>query len=102
MKGSKNPKIVSTWNVNNPVERISCYMRTPCIHLFLFLLGKREFLVRWKYCKPSDDTWEPEDNLGGSEDIIDKFMDRYDQTHCEQVSEKSLREGPKQIERLTF
>jgi len=63
---------------------------------------KREFLVRWKYCKPSDDTWEPEENLGGSEDIIDKFMEKYDQTHGEHISEKSLREGPKQVERLNY
>jgi len=64
--------------------------------------GKREFLVRWKYCKANEDTWEPEDNLGDSEDLIAKFMDRYNQTHGEHVSEKTLREGPKQIERLTY
>jgi len=64
--------------------------------------GKREFLVRWKFCKPKDDTWEPEENLGDSQDMIAKFMEKYDQTHGEHVSEKTLREGPKQIERLTY
>lgn len=63
---------------------------------------KREFLVRWKYCKSNEDTWEPEENLGDSEDLINKFMERYDKTHGEHVSEKTLREGPKQVERLTY
>ena len=73
-------------------------MQYETIYLFVpFYLGKREFLVRWKYCKPKDDTWEPEENLGDSQDMIDKFMEKYDQTHGEHVSEKTLREGPKQI-----
>ena len=65
-------------------------------------LGAREFLVRWKYCTPKDDTWEPEDNLEGNEEMIEKFMAKHDQTHGEHISEKALRVAPKKVEKLNY
>jgi len=64
--------------------------------------GAREFLVRWKYCTPKDDTWEPEDNLEGNEEMIEKFMAKHDQTHGEHISEKALRVAPKKVEKLNY
>lgn len=35
--------------------------------------GKREFLVSWKGYPPSQNSWEPEENMGCA-DLITKFM----------------------------
>lgn len=35
--------------------------------------GKKEFLIRWKGCKASDDTWEPEDGIN-CPDLIAAFL----------------------------
>ena len=59
-------------------------------------------MVRWKYCTPKDDTWEPEDNLAGNEEMIEKFMEKHDQTHGEHISEKALRVAPKKVEKLNY
>ena len=60
---------------------------------------RREFLIRWKGHGPDDDTWEPEDNLD-CEDLIERFMEKYEKRMM--VSEKSLREAPKVVERLNY
>jgi len=57
---------------------------------------KRTFLVRWKFCGPDDDTWEPEENLNCPE-LIEKFMEKWQKSI---PNEKTLREAPKKIERL--
>jgi len=59
---------------------------------------KREFLVRWKFCGPDDDTWEPEENLNCPE-LIEKFMEKWQKSI---PMEKSLREAPKKTERLEY
>ena len=61
--------------------------------------GAREFMVRWKDCPPEEDTWEPEENLN-CEELIEKFMRQYEKRL--EISEKTLREAPKRIERLTY
>lgn len=35
--------------------------------------GKKEYLIRWKGCKASDDTWEPEDGINCPE-LIAAFL----------------------------
>lgn len=35
--------------------------------------GKKEYLIRWKGCKSSDDTWEPEDGINCPE-LINAFL----------------------------
>merc|ERR1712150_133755 len=62
---------------------------------FFLLIGNREFLVRWKGCKPSEDTWEPEDNLDGSEELIETFMEKHEK--LQEVSTKELRAAPKKV-----
>jgi len=57
--------------------------------------GSREFLVRWKGWGPGDDTWEPEDNLDCPE-IIEKFMDKWEETEAIRES-RALRTEPKKI-----
>ena len=61
--------------------------------------NKKEFLIRWKGHSGDMDSWEPEENLD-CEDLIVKFMVRW-KARLE-VSEKSLREAPKRVERLNF
>ncbi|KAG4071257.1 hypothetical protein HA402_003961 [Bradysia odoriphaga] len=39
--------------------------------------GSKNFLIRWKGCNPSQDTWEPEDNVD-SPDLIEAFMSKAD------------------------
>lgn len=39
--------------------------------------GSKNFLIRWKGCDPSQDTWEPEANVN-SPDLIEAFMSKTD------------------------
>ncbi|XP_059088238.1 eukaryotic translation initiation factor 5B-like [Tigriopus californicus] len=66
---------------------------------FLKKNDKREFLIRWKGCGPSDDTWEPEEHLD-DEEMIEKFMKKWEKESL--VEEKRLREAPKKVARLAF
>uniref|UniRef100_A0A1B6KKA2 Chromo domain-containing protein n=1 Tax=Graphocephala atropunctata TaxID=36148 RepID=A0A1B6KKA2_9HEMI len=52
--------------------------------------GSREFLIRWKGYRPSDDTWEPEEHLD-CPDLIEKFMDKVDK--AKSVPARELRES---------
>lgn len=61
--------------------------------------GKREFLIRWKGFKPSDDTWEPEDNLNCS-DLIKKYMDKVDE--AKSLEPRALRTDPAHTKRYTL
>jgi hypothetical protein len=38
--------------------------------------GKAHFLIRWKNCLPSEDSWEPEDNLTHAKDILREYWAR--------------------------
>lgn len=39
--------------------------------------GTKDFQIRWKGCDPTQDTWEPEDNVN-SPDLIEEFMSKAD------------------------
>jgi len=39
--------------------------------------GTKAFLIRWKGCDSSQDTWEPEDNVN-SPDLVNNFMNKTD------------------------
>uniref|UniRef100_A0A1B6G821 Chromo domain-containing protein n=1 Tax=Cuerna arida TaxID=1464854 RepID=A0A1B6G821_9HEMI len=52
--------------------------------------GSREFLIRWKGYRPSDDTWEPEEHLD-CPDLIEKFMEKVDK--AKSVPARELRES---------
>jgi predicted RNA-binding protein with PUA domain len=32
-----------------------------------------EYLIRWKNYDPSDDTWEPEPNLSGAQELLKAY-----------------------------
>lgn len=66
---------------------------------FIKATGSKEFLIRWKGHGPEDDSWEPEENLD-CPNLIDKFMDKFEKRL--EVSEKSLRENRKVVERLNY
>jgi len=51
--------------------------------------GRREFLIRWKGYRPSEDTWEPEAHLN-CKDMIAKFMERVDK--AKSIPARELRE----------
>jgi hypothetical protein len=38
--------------------------------------GKAHFLIRWKNCADSEDSWEPEDNLTHAKDILREYWAR--------------------------
>jgi hypothetical protein len=38
--------------------------------------GKAHFLIRWKNCAASEDSWEPEDNLTHAKDILREYWAR--------------------------
>ncbi|XP_034936630.1 heterochromatin protein 1-like [Chelonus insularis] len=59
----------------------------------------REFLIRWKGFKPSDDTWEPESNLN-CPDLISKFMDKVEKAKTTDLRE--LRTNPSHTKRYTL
>ena len=59
----------------------------------------RDFLIRWKHCKPKDDSWEPEENLD-CPGLIEKFMLEYERG--EAAAERELRYDPKPVKRLEF
>lgn len=39
--------------------------------------GAKNFLIRWKGCDPTQDTWEPESNVN-SPDLVNAFMSKAD------------------------
>jgi len=61
--------------------------------------GKHEFLIRWKNCPKSQNSWEPEDYLS-CKDLIDDFMQKKEKDKG--IVAKELRVAPKQTDRLTL
>lgn len=52
--------------------------------------GTKKFLIRWKGCDLSQDTWEPEDNVN-SPDLIEAFMSKADAS--DEVPKKKSRKA---------
>lgn len=54
--------------------------------------GATEYLVRWKDCSPSENTWEPMRNLEGSERLVNVFekgwQERYDAAEAESLERR--------------
>lgn len=61
--------------------------------------GSREFLVRWKGYKATDDTWEPEEHLECPV-LIAKYMSKVDES--KNASQKELRTQRKHTDRFTL
>lgn len=38
--------------------------------------GKTEYLIQWKDWGPKYNTWEPEENLSGCQDIVKRFKEQ--------------------------
>ena len=39
--------------------------------------SKIEYLVSWKGYGPEEDSWEPAENLGNAQDVVDRFNIKY-------------------------
>lgn len=61
--------------------------------------GAKEFLIRWKGYKSSDDTWEPEENVSSPE-LIEKFMRKVEE--AKSANQKELRAERKHTKRFTL
>ncbi|KAK8729366.1 hypothetical protein OTU49_008792, partial [Cherax quadricarinatus] len=55
--------------------------------------GKKEYLIQWKDWGPKYNTWEPEENLEGCQDIMKRFKEQE-----KKQKEKMLKEGRKMRE----
>lgn len=55
--------------------------------------GKTEYLIQWKDWGPKYNTWEPEENLMGCQDIVKRFMEQQ-----KKQKDKLMREGRKMRE----
>lgn len=61
--------------------------------------GSREFLVSWKGFPPSDNSWEPEENMT-CQDLIERFMKKVEKAKV--VDTKELRQKPTHTNRFTL
>jgi len=61
--------------------------------------SRREFLIHWKGCPKSQDTWEPEAHLSCKE-LIDEFMEKEEK--FKKTDARELRLDPKKTDRLTL
>lgn len=50
--------------------------------------GSKNFLIRWKGCDPTQDTWEPENNVN-SPDLVNAFMNKTDDADASAPKKKS-------------
>ncbi|XP_011310703.1 heterochromatin protein 1 [Fopius arisanus] len=98
-KGKKPKKTNNVKKENNAKEDNAEYEVERIIDVYFKKNGKREFLIRWKGFKPSEDTWEPEDNLN-CPDLIKKFMVKVEEAKA--VAPRALRTNPIHTKRYTL
>ncbi|XP_014288617.1 chromobox protein homolog 1 [Halyomorpha halys] len=72
----------------DPVNGQDEYEVEKIIEMHTLRNGKHEFLVRWHGFGKDGDTWEPEENLKGT-DILTKFLDKVQK--AKELPQKELR-----------
>merc|ERR1712173_471077 len=76
-KGKKKKKAEAEYEVENVVSKRETDE------------GKVEYLVKWKGWNASDNTWEPIENLESSQELIDEFEGRTENTAAEEDGKDS-------------
>ena len=57
--------------------------------------GRDRYLVQWRGYMVKEDTWEPRENLGNIQELVDKFKEKY-REGVRRIKKRNLEEDHKE------